>query len=247
MYGRVFGRAFLFRFHQILINLALHGIGYDNARTFSYTGEMWFINKILKKENIEVAFDVGANVGSYSEHLVKELGCKVYAIEPASLSFTSLQKIALEHPTIHPIQTAISDRTGTAVMFSNTDRSETATLGKELSTSASKEEVVSVTTFDELVAQLHVQKIDFIKVDTEGFEREVFSGMRNTLLELRPRYIQFEFNVLQLYRGYTLREVTLLLPGYEFYRLLPRGWLHIDPNAFRDNIFMYSNVVAVRK
>jgi hypothetical protein len=89
--------------------------------------------------------------------------------------------------------------------------------------------------------------VDFIKVDTEGFEREVFEGMQETLKRSRPAAVQFEFNALHLWRGHTLLSLSQLLDGYDLYRLLPRGLLHVQPNHFIDNIFIFSNVVAIRK
>jgi hypothetical protein len=99
---------------------------------------------------------------------------------------------------------------------------------------------------DELVARENIQRIDFIKIDTEGFEREVARGMQKTLKDLRPKFVQFEFNIMQLRRGYTVLDMEQLLPGYTLWRLLPHGWLKVDPQAFAGNIFMFQNIVAVR-
>jgi len=67
------------------------------------------------------------------------------------------------------------------------------------------------------------------------------------LKEQRPKYIQFEFNIFQLHRGYSLHDLATLLEGYRFYRLLPRGWVPIDPQKFVNNVYMFSNIIAVCK
>lgn len=70
--------------------------------------------------------------------------------------------------------------------------------------------------------------------------------MQETLRLLKPKFIQFEFNLIQLHRGYTIYTLAQLLKGYTFYRLLPHGWVRIDPASFVANIFMFQNIVAVR-
>lgn len=247
VYGRVFARPWLAGFHQILLNLSLHGLGYDNSAGYDATGERWFIHSILKKADIRVAFDIGANVGKYSTDLIETLDCVVYAFEPSPATFTDLKQTAQHFPSLHPIHAAVSDFTGTATLFSDIGHSENASLAAEVMYEPDHAESVPVCTIDGFVSTHAISQIDFIKIDTEGFEREVIRGMQETIATLKPRFIQFEFNILHLYRGYTLREITKLLPDYTFYRLLPRGWVRVHPDRFRDNIFMYCNIVAVRK
>jgi FkbM family methyltransferase len=247
-YGRVFGKPWLAGAHHALLNLSLHGLGYDNGLYLSYSGEEWFIKNILKKENIQTCFDVGANIGSYSHLLLKHLDCKVYAMEPSFLTFTELQKLSALYPhNFYPVQTAVADFDGTASLFSRGPLLGTATLGKNILQNPPIEESVKVSTLDTLIKKLAITRVDFIKIDTEGFEREVLAGAQETLRVLKPKYIQFEFNLLHLRRGYTVLSLAQLLPEYELYRLLPRGWLKADSESFLSNIFMLCNIVAKRK
>jgi hypothetical protein len=89
--------------------------------------------------------------------------------------------------------------------------------------------------------------IDFVKIDTEGFELEVLDGMRTTLQTKQPQVIQLEFNVLHLWRGHTLLSLTKRLENYRFFRLLPNSMIEIDPTRFIDNVFIFSNIIAIRK
>ncbi|HEY5382970.1 MAG TPA: FkbM family methyltransferase [Candidatus Paceibacterota bacterium] len=247
-YGRMFGRAWLAGAHHALLNLSLHGLGYDNGLYPSYSGEEWFIKNILKKEGMRICLDIGANVGSYSHLLLKHLNCKVYAMEPSLLTFTKLQKLSALYPhNFSPVQTAIADFDGSAQLFSRAPLLGTATLQKSILDNPAIEEPVKVSTVDTLVKQLAITRVDFIKIDTEGFEREVLLGAQETLRVLKPKYIQFEFNLLHLRRGYTVFDLAQMLPEYELYRLLPQGWLKVDPKSFLSNIFMLCNIVAKRK
>lgn len=246
LYGRLFGHSRLASFHQSILILTLHGLGYDNLWKDSYTGEKRFIEKVLRPSNPRVCIDIGANVGHYSALLLQHTTAKVFAFEPAESSFADLSKLNTSFPErLFPIKKAISDRSGEAHLYSAREKSATASLDARVVAHASHE-AVATTTLDAFVEEQKLSHIDFIKIDVEGYEREVLRGMQKTLQAHRPRFVQFEFNIMQLRRGYSLLELTTLLKGYTFYRLLPTGLIKIDPNGFSSNIFMFCNIVAMR-
>jgi FkbM family methyltransferase len=247
-YAWIFGWPALAWAHQALLGLSLHALGYDNTWRPGLTGEEWFVRTILAKNDIKVCLDVGANIGRYSDLLLTNLETEVYAVEPSVSSFKSLEESARRRPgSLHPIRAALSDTIGTGTLYAKSAGAETATLDRSLLSVAPLEEEVRVTTADALVAELGLKRLDFVKIDTEGYEREVLSGMKETLQRLRPFAVQFEFNHLQLKRGYSVYDLSALLPGYDLYRLLPHGRLPIDPTRASANIFMFSNVIAIRK
>ena len=246
LYGRFFGRASFAPFHQGLLIFALHGLGYDNGWKSSYTGEEWFVEHVLRPSDPRTCIDIGANIGNYSSLLLKNTTGEVYAFEPAKSSFAELLKVHTPPERFFPINKAVSDTVGEASLYSSSEKSPTASLDPNIIINAPYE-TVATTTLDVFVNEQKLSDIDFIKVDVEGFEREVFRGMQKTLEICKPKYIQFEFNIMQLQRGYTLLELTTLLPGYTFYRLLPRGWVEINPRSFSNNVFMFCNIVAKRR
>lgn len=242
-WGAALGWPWLLPLNRIVLNLSLHALGYDNPR---FSGESRFMQKILKNQNITVALDIGANVGNYSTELIETLGCTVYAVEPLSSSYAELESCAKSFPDkLLPRHMAFADFTGVASMHAKSPKSEKATLGTAGPHDTITEEV-AVTTVDAFVKSEFLKHIDFIKIDTEGYEREVLQGMQDTLHTLKPKCIQFEFNIMQLQRGYTVLDLQKLLPGYALYRLLPHGWVKINAHTFADNIYMFQNIVAAR-
>ena len=247
IYGRLFAREWLSGFHHVLLNLSLHGLGYDNGYWSKGTGEEYLIEEVLRKGNIRISIDIGANVGMYSRNLLEKTNTIVYAVEPLRSSYEALLQLEALYPNrITTIHGAIGNMDGTATVYSKGLMAETASLSPEVLSHIEIKEEVNIEKLDTLVQRLQIPHIDFIKIDTEGFEKEVLTGMENILQDYKPKYIQFEFNLLHLYRKYTLLDLTDLLKGYEFYRLLPSGMLKINPRKFSSNIYMFSNVLAVR-
>lgn len=237
IYGYIFGRTWLAPLHRVIILFCLHGLGYDNALRGSFSGEQWFIKHVLAPKKPRVCIDVGANVGAYSALLLQHTTATVFSIEPAKTSFVQLSK----NCSSVCVQTAIADYVGTAVLYSKGECSETASL-HATGTSALVPEEVPVTTLEQFVKDHTISEVDFVKIDTEGFEHEVISGLG----AIRPLMIQFEFNKMHLEREVSLLSICNLLPEYTFYRLLPNALLPIDPKAFVNNIYMFSNIVALR-
>jgi hypothetical protein len=91
-------------------------------------------------------------------------------------------------------------------------------------------------------------KIDFIKIDTEGFEYEVLRGAEKILLDHKPKFIQIEFNWHQLIRNHTLYQLFKLVNSYDIFRILPYGkkLILIDPSRPENNIYHLSNYVFIR-
>jgi FkbM family methyltransferase len=245
MFGYLFGWRLFAPLHYSLVVLGLHGLGFDNRHQFSSTGEARFVKRVLARTNTRTCIDIGANVGNYSADLAKYLPGPVFAIEPLSSSF---EKLKSKGGNIHPIRAAVGDENGTVKIFSKGEGWEGATVHKDFLEhfTVGVEEEVPLTKLDALIAEHSIRDIDFIKIDTEGNEMEVLKGMQTLLREAPPRFIQFEFNVTHMRRGHTLFALTRLLPGYEFYRLVPHGMVKIDPENHVSNVFLFCNIIAKR-
>ena len=247
LYSWAFGWPQLSTIHRGLLSLSLHALGYDNSYGTALTGELRFVRKVLTKHDIQVCIDVGANHGEFAEMLARELQAKVYAVEPGAKAYAALSERAKHIPLITPKHVALTNRTGNATLYAKVEGAGTASLHEHLVSNVSISEEVTLMTGDIFLNQLNLQRIDFIKIDTEGHEREVLEGLQKSIKEFRPSFVQFEFNILHLKRGYSVYDLSQLLPGYRFYRLVPHGLVSVDPERFSSNIYMFSNFVAVRK
>lgn len=238
IYGKIFGWSFLAPVHHAIATLSLHALGYGNMLRDSWTGEEWFLREVLAPTKPTVVFDVGANIGNYSALLLKYTEASIYAFEPNPSSF---EKLATLPQRVVKIKSAVANYVGMAQLYFKFDFDGKASLDSRIRKGNVTD--VAVTTLYEYALKEGITEIDYVKIDTEGYEREVIAGLQT----LRPTFIQFEFNINHLQRNSTLNEITTLLPEYIFYRLLPNGWVRINPESYIDNVFIFSNVIAVKQ
>lgn len=125
-----------------------------------------------------IAVDVGAHVGYFSRLLANRAD-HVYAFEPDPINYQLLVKNTKSFRNITPVQSALSDITGTASFYIVPDSTFRHSLRAE---EGSIESVVAVITLDEFMKK-NPGVISFVKIDVEGLEEKVLTGMN----EVRER------------------------------------------------------------
>jgi FkbM family methyltransferase len=152
-------------------------------------------NEILINDSVKpgmVVFDIGANIGYHTFRFAQKVGRDgiVYAIEPTSWAIKKLTRNLQLNPLIQNIklfQIAFSDTTTGIqnIQFQSSYRLD----GKE------QREIdnVLMISLDDFMDKFNVQKVDFIKLDVDGFEAKIFEGAQRTIIKFRPQ-ILFEFN-----------------------------------------------------
>lgn len=137
----------------------------------------------------DVAIDVGANSGLYTDRLARLVGREgaVYAFEPNPRCTRELRRIAASRGNVSVIVAAASDRHGSATLSvpKEAGRPNDAMGTIELrGGSASETFEVKTTTLDSELA--NVTGVRFLKCDVEGHEHEVIAGGRALLERERP-------------------------------------------------------------
>lgn len=138
--------------------------------------------------------DIGANTGrftSFAAPLVGKSG-RVYSFEPVPAALRILKWVVTLRRFRHVmvVETALSNQTGLADITIPLKQGwkpqlPIAYLGG-LPTSGARQERVRVQRLDDFCAAAHIDRIDFIKCDTEGHEYFVFAGGLKTLAQHRP-------------------------------------------------------------
>jgi len=254
-YSRLFGRAAFFKFNHFLYSCSLRGMGVFNFydEKLSARSEQNFLHDYLSKIDAPVVFDVGANVGNYSNKILKvNPRAIIYAFEPHPTTFNSLVK-NVNADAFHSYNVGVGNENGNLELFDyrDEDGSSHASLFKnviqEIHNKEAISHVVKVITLQEFIEQNNISKIDLLKIDTEGNELNVLKGLGRTTC--KPKAIQFEFNEMNIISKASFKDFWDLLPDYRFFRILPNGELLSIPNYVASDceIYIYQNIVALLK
>ena len=133
-------------------------------------------------EGGEVAIDGGANVGAYTRILLERFAT-VWAFEPAPDTFEALSRNIEEwgfKDRVHLYPFALSDRV-----------EKVRLRGKFGHRSLSRRIIGAGDIPTMRIDDLELERLDFIKLDVEGYEVRALQGARETLLKHRP-FVLFE-------------------------------------------------------
>jgi FkbM family methyltransferase len=137
----------------------------------------------------DIVLDGGANVGVETLYALRLGAGKVVAIEPSPVNVAVLRKNfakEIEQGRVIVYPKGVWDKDDILELHLNDDTSamDTFLLKREHSTKTVKAEL---TTIDKLVAELKLERVDFIKLDTEGAEKKALAGGRQTIAKYKPR------------------------------------------------------------
>lgn len=175
-------------FAEEFTDVALHYIvGLDNIERFKiFQGEGSYENPayVVVKQG-DVVVDCGANMGLYSAVASREGAGVIYAFEPSRYIVDQYLHITAENnPNIEIVNKALADKAGTAeFIIEEVDLGHSRLKDEE----GKKTEKVTVTTIDDFVREQKIEKIDFIKADIEGAERDMLRGAVWVLKNYAPK------------------------------------------------------------
>jgi len=190
----------------------------------------------------DVVLDIGANIGAHTLPMAKLVGDagKVIAFEPTNYAFDKLSENCALNPIIASrtiINQVMLVSSGYASsVHSAPDIYSSWPLKKEAASheihqghlmSTSRAELLSL---DDYVTMHNLSRLDFIKIDIDGFECEMFNGAAKTLKRYRPKIIMELAPYTLVEQGGSLKELISILSdaGYVFYTIDDRRKLPSD-------------------
>ena len=173
----------------------------------------------------DVVLDCGANIGVYTRKSLNAGAKLVVAIEPAPENVECLRR-----------NFAREIEAGRVIVYPKGvwNRDDVLTLNVDPKNSARDSFVVAVgpgalqvplTTIDKLVAELHLARVDQIKMDIEGAEQKAIAGARDTIWRFHPRMALCVYHqkddpvavprmVQQIHSGYRTKMTCLATPEH---------------------------------
>ena len=170
------------------------------GRTAYFLGDLdkrltWISRSLIKSG--DTVLDIGANVGIMSllfSDLVGETG-KVLSFEPNPIIFEDLEA-AVEKKSANNVnlfKMGLGECEGELILSVPHSNLGLGTLVRTSSEKCTKYKV-QVKTLDNILKKESVTKVDFMKIDVEGFEYNVLLGAHETLRQQKPKVIVFELN-----------------------------------------------------
>lgn len=152
-----------------------------------------FVEEISKLPEAPVIVDVGANLGvtSMIASRMRPLAA-IIAFEPSPKAFRCLSKTFHynEVKNCKLINKALGNKVG-SVSFVEAEFLAGSYLASEAAEASNVE--VELTTLDTVVEEMKLARLDFIKIDVEGFELDVLQGASQTIQNFKPKMFM-EFN-----------------------------------------------------
>lgn len=177
--------------------------------------------------------DAGANIGLHALFFAKRVGPegRVYAFEPGQTAFDRLQSHIKRNQVanVRCFNCALGASEGLVSITENReDNSRNFVVESSSATTGAKNVVLR--SLNQVLKEESVSRIDFLKIDVEGFEPQVLEGATIYLQQQSIRVMQLELDESSLARsGYTAARVSNMLhdAGYR-----PAEWSY-QSESFR--------------
>ncbi len=173
----------------------------------------------------DIVIDVGAYVGMFTVKASLQVGKKgrVIAIEPASSNIRYLvgNTKSLGNVTVVPLAASSSRGKGSLTI------SRATPCHTLIPHSGSLTETVTKDTLDNIVSDLQIGKVDFIKIDAEGSELEILKGASNILKNSKLRLAVASYHNLPT-GEYALPQVCQLLASARFKIKVVKGYVYAE-------------------
>ena len=215
-------------------------------------GELRVMRQFLP--GCSVVFDVGAHTGEWAKlALSVNPGLNIHCFEPSRDNFANLSRnVSSPNVTCNPF--GLSSENGERPLFIFRSAPGLHSLyqrrglesGWGLATPTETERV-KLDTLENYCTERQIEKIDFLKVDVEGHELEVFKGGRSLFEENRVRMIQFEYGGCNIDSKVLLKDIFEFFEGmnYRFYKIFPDRLKFFERYDQRLENFKYQNWLLI--
>ena len=214
----------------------------------SANGELFVLDRLATADFREV-IDVGANAGAWTTLAREAFPNAVshcFEIDEDTCGRLADQVSALDRVRVN--RCGLSDTSGEAWFKSYPTAPEVTSIFDYPHTVPSVRKRGLLTTGDEYLEANHLDRVDFVKIDVEGAERQVLDGFVKTISRGVIDVIQFEYGRANILARQFLRDMYAFFDtyGYAIGKIYPNR-VDFKPYALADEDFRGLNYLAVRR
>ncbi len=207
----------------------------------------------------QVIFDVGANVGAWSQAVLKHCpDAKLHIFEPAPPIYQQLLKncaYRMQAGNMSFNNMALSNQESLQRFCFYPQQPKWSTFYRRLDIEAqynlSSPQLIPVlqTTLDLYSQRNSINRIHFLKIDVEGSEFDVLQGAYNLIKQGKIDYLQFEYGGSYKNAKITLKQIFEFLTKHRYiiFKIHPNRLEYIPEFVPSSENFEYSNFLAVNE
>ncbi|QLE58774.1 FkbM family methyltransferase [Nostoc sp. TCL26-01] len=179
------------------------------------------IARISPDLTIKTIFDVGANKGQTTLKYRRQFPeAKIFSFEPVSQTFEALKANVGVTPNVSCFNLALGEENKQEQMLvqGTSGSNSIANVSQVNSPAEQSLETVHIKTLDRFLEENnHIEQIDLLKIDTEGYECQVLRGAEATLRAEKIFYIFIEVTFRQQDHQHThFSTISEILADYNF-------------------------------
>lgn len=193
--------------------------GYDGPRgvalaDMARNGEAAVLERL--RGHLDVVFDVGANVGGWSQHALDAGAKQIHAFEISPATQDTVVTRYENEPRVTVNRFGLSNEPGTVTIHHYPDHPALTTMTEFPHDVPSTAVDVPVQTGDSYVKEHNIDRIDFMKLDVEGAEELVIAGFADTFKRNAVSVVQFEYGKVSILTKYLLKDFYEDLANHGF-------------------------------
>jgi FkbM family methyltransferase len=169
------------------------------------------VETLCGSRGVKVIFDVGANIGQAARLFSGRFpGALVYSFEPFPGAFKELQGNVAACRNVTTLPFGFSEKQGNQTFYLNRGSELNSLLPNAREGGAYIDQSyfnpvgtcqVDLSTVDQFCSDRQIERIDLLKIDTQGSELSVLRGAVRQLASGRVRCVLLEVNFVSLYEG----------------------------------------------
>jgi FkbM family methyltransferase len=199
------------------------------------------IKRYFKEYDFKIVFDVGANIGQTVTKFREEFtDATIYSFEPVSYVFELLQKNVSHLSGVETFKLAFGSENKILPIYLDEDSKKNSFMadGQE------QKEFIQVETLDGFTDRYNIERINFLKIDTEGFDLNVLKGAQDLLQKHAVDFIQVETGFHQNSIHVNIDDFLNYLKQFD-YALF--GIYEQQPYWSGEPWLLYANAIFIRK
>jgi FkbM family methyltransferase len=170
-------------------------LDYNGKKDMHYILNEIFYQKVYNNDFVcvaenDIVFDIGFNYGFFTLDALTYNPKKVIGFEPNPNLVKLFSRLNIDSVQLY--QAAVSDKAGSTIFYENNFSGKSSIHSDVNSDTSSNSYQVNICSFNDMAEQYDV--IDYLKVDCEGAEYEIFESIPKEFLTNRIRKIALEFH-----------------------------------------------------